>query len=187
MTHEFPTQRKKLKLLSFFRRHTSSGRRWWEREIFDGKVTSRSLNCGDIATNTSAYMDRPSMQLNTNRRSRAPIDLQTKRKKSANPSSYSLFNRSILMNVQRELLVQSYRLRVKAERDLTLAKRSLHSRSNHLLVYFKGEQGLTQTLMLPLSQIKDGVYENFFELLNVGNVKSTRSLSDLVHLSRFNN
>ena len=104
-----------------------------------------------------------------NRCSRMPIDLQTE-KKSANPSSYSLFNRSILMNVQRELLVQSYRLRVKAERDLTLAKRSPHSQSNHLLVYFKGEQGLTQTLILSLSQIKDGVFENLFELLNVGNV-----------------
>lgn len=76
------------------------------------------------------------------------------------------------MNVQRELLVQSYRLRVKAERDLTSANRSLRSQSNHFLLYFKGEQGLTQTLMLPLSQIKDGVYENLFELLNVGKVNS---------------
>ena len=79
----------------------------------------------------------------------------------------------MMMNVQRKLLVRSYHLRVKAERDSSLSKRNVHPRANHLLVYFKGEQGLTQTLTLPLNEIKEGLYENLFELLDVGNVNST--------------
>lgn len=43
--------------------------------------------------------------------------------------------------------------------------------SDSLLVYFKGDQGLTQTIHVPLDKLKNNIYENTFDLIDVGNVR----------------
>ena len=61
-----------------------------------------------------------------------------------------------------------YRLTLNASSDMTQG-------SDHLSVYFKGDQGLTQTLSIPLI---DGLYQTDVNLLDVGNVNTFQSLFD---------
>jgi len=67
------------------------------------------------------------------------------------------------------MYLQSYRFRLKTASE-TFTQEKLISNSNNLLIYFKGEQGLTQTLIIPLNKLNEEIYESTFELLDVGNV-----------------
>jgi hypothetical protein len=70
------------------------------------------------------------------------------------------------------MLLQPYRFRLKTAPE-TFAQKNNVSNSNNLLLYFKGEQGLTQTLIVPLNKLNENVYEKSLELLDVGNVNRT--------------
>ncbi len=67
------------------------------------------------------------------------------------------------------MLLQSYRFRLQTASE-TFTQQNTTSNSNNLLFYFKGDQGLTQTFILPLSKLNKDVYESTLELLDVGNV-----------------
>jgi len=67
------------------------------------------------------------------------------------------------------MLLQSYYFRLKTASE-TFTQQNLTSNSNNLLVYFKGEQGLTQTLIIPLNELNKEIYESRLELLDVGNM-----------------
>ncbi|CAF2761699.1 unnamed protein product [Rotaria sp. Silwood2] len=68
------------------------------------------------------------------------------------------------------ILLQSYRFRLKTAPETFTQQKNNVSNSNTLLIYFKGEQGLTQTLLIPLSKLNEDIYENKFQLLDVGNL-----------------
>ncbi|CAF4486402.1 unnamed protein product [Rotaria socialis] len=51
----------------------------------------------------------------------------------------------------------------------TFTQQNNLSNSDTLLIYFKGEKGLTQPLSLLLIKLNESVYENTIELLDVGN------------------
>ena len=63
------------------------------------------------------------------------------------------------------MLRRTYRLRLK-----TSSETSSKSDSNCVLLYFKGETGLTQTIRLLLNQLRE---EEKIELLDVGNVNQS--------------
>jgi hypothetical protein len=65
--------------------------------------------------------------------------------------------------------LQSYRFRLRTAIE-TFKQQNSKSNSNNLLVYFKGERGLTQTLIIPLNKLREEIYECALELLDVGNV-----------------
>ncbi|CAF1271668.1 unnamed protein product [Rotaria sordida] len=68
------------------------------------------------------------------------------------------------------MLLQSYRFRLKTAPETFIQQNNNISNSNTLLIYFKGEQGLTQTLFIPLNKLNEDIYENKFELVDVGNL-----------------
>lgn len=57
----------------------------------------------------------------------------------------------------------------------TVSRDANPKNSDSLSLYFKGDQGLTQTIRLPLEKLKTNVYENTFDLLDVGNVRQLRT------------
>ncbi len=73
------------------------------------------------------------------------------------------------------MLLQSYRFRLKTASE-TYTQQNPTSNSNQLLLYFKGEQGLTQSLIIPLNKFNKEIYESTLELLDVGHVKRTNFL-----------
>lgn len=66
--------------------------------------------------------------------------------------------------------LQTYRFRLKTESE-TYIQQKITPNLNNLLIYFKGEQGLTQTLIVPLNKLNKEIYESTYELLDVGNVR----------------
>lgn len=66
--------------------------------------------------------------------------------------------------------LQTYHFRLKTEIE-TFSQQKIISNLNNLLIYFKGEQGLTQTLTISLNKLNKEIYESSIELLDVGNVK----------------
>jgi hypothetical protein len=78
------------------------------------------------------------------------------------------------------MLLQPYRFRVKTAPE-TFTQQQISTKdekfnSNNLLLYFKGEQGLTQTLVLPLNKMTDDIYDSTLELLDVGNVNRANTI-----------
>jgi len=67
------------------------------------------------------------------------------------------------------MLVQLYRFRLQTASE-TFIQQNNPSNSDNLLLYFKGEQGLTQMLIIPLIKLNENVYESVLELVDVGNV-----------------
>lgn len=65
--------------------------------------------------------------------------------------------------------LQSYRFRVKTAIE-TFKQQNSKSNSNNLLVYFKGERGLTQSINIPLNKLREEIYESTLDLIDVGNV-----------------
>lgn len=63
------------------------------------------------------------------------------------------------------LLRRMYRLRLKTSHEI-ISK----SNSNCVLLYFKGEIGLTQTIRIVLNRLRQEILEENIELLDVGNV-----------------
>jgi hypothetical protein len=76
---------------------------------------------------------------------------------------------SINYILQTIMVLQPYRFRLKTSPETFTLKNKI-SHSNNILLYFKGEQGLTQTLTIPLNKLNENVYEKSLELLDVGNV-----------------
>ncbi|CAF3592106.1 unnamed protein product [Rotaria sp. Silwood1] len=68
------------------------------------------------------------------------------------------------------MFLQSYRFRLKTASETFTQQNNNVSNSNTLLIYFKGEKGLTQTLFVPLNKLNEDIYENKIELLDVGNL-----------------
>jgi hypothetical protein len=65
--------------------------------------------------------------------------------------------------------LQSYRFRVKTAIE-TFKQQNSKLNSNNLLVYFKGERGLTQSINIPLNKLREEIYESTLDLIDVGNV-----------------
>ncbi len=65
--------------------------------------------------------------------------------------------------------LQSYRFRVKTAIE-TFKQQNSKSNSNNLLVYFKGERGLTHSISIPLNKLREEIYESILDLIDVGNV-----------------
>ena len=65
--------------------------------------------------------------------------------------------------------LQTYNFRLKTSSESFSQKNQITNFDN-LLLYFKGEEGLTQTILLPLNKLKEEIYESSLELLDVGNV-----------------
>jgi hypothetical protein len=65
------------------------------------------------------------------------------------------------------MCARSYELRLRAEPDSTM---TVEDDSSELHVYFQGDNGLTQTLLISLKQCQQGIYEERVDLFDVGNV-----------------
>ncbi|CAM4771263.1 unnamed protein product, partial [Rotaria magnacalcarata] len=79
--------------------------------------------------------------------------------------------------------LKSYCFRLKTASE-TFTQQNNLSNSDTLLIYFKGEKGLTQPLSLLLIKLNESLYENTIELLDVENVNKAnnfkKSLSALL-------
>jgi hypothetical protein len=73
------------------------------------------------------------------------------------------------------MLLQPYRLRLKTA-SATFLQKNVLSTSNRLQLYFKGEQSLTQTCIIPLHKLTEDTYECPLELIDVGSVNNTMML-----------
>lgn len=67
------------------------------------------------------------------------------------------------------MLLQSYHFRLKTASE-TFTEQNHLSNSDSLLIYFKGDKGFTQSLLIPLGTLNEEIYEKQVELLDVGNV-----------------
>ncbi|CAF1996077.1 unnamed protein product [Rotaria magnacalcarata] len=71
--------------------------------------------------------------------------------------------------------LKSYCFRLKTASE-TFTQQNNLSNSDTLLIYFKGEKGLTQPLSLLLIKLNESLYENTIELLDVENVNKANNL-----------
>ncbi|CAF1083007.1 unnamed protein product [Adineta steineri] len=67
------------------------------------------------------------------------------------------------------MLVQKYQLRLRTASE-TFIQQNYISNTDNFLIYFKGDQGLTQTLTIPLNKLIENMYECQLELVDVGNL-----------------